>query len=189
MSTALAKVPTPDYTEEFLEYFDRLIGVEGGYSADRNDPGNWTGGRIGVGQLKGTKYGIAANTYGYLDIKNLTIEDAKKIYWQDWWLKIGADSLPSAVTYQMWQFAVNAGIGTAKRGLQYAVGTAQDGHIGPLTLAAVERADLNDIILRFNSFVLDHYTSLSTWPTYGRGWARRVATNLRYAAVDNNAGQ
>jgi lysozyme family protein len=85
----------------------------------------------------------------------------------------------------MWTFAVNAGMGTAKRGLQFAVGVAQDGQIGPLTLAAVKRADLCDILLRFNSFVLDHYTSLSIWETYGKGWARRVAANLRYAAQDN----
>ena len=29
--------------------FQRLIGHEGGYSNDRNDPGNWTGGKEGVG--------------------------------------------------------------------------------------------------------------------------------------------
>ena len=46
----------------FDEVFARLIGHEGGYSADPKDPGNWTGGRPGVGKLLGTKYGIAANT-------------------------------------------------------------------------------------------------------------------------------
>jgi lysozyme family protein len=41
--------------------FIRLIDHEGAYSADPRDPGNWTGGRVNAGQLKGTKYGIAAN--------------------------------------------------------------------------------------------------------------------------------
>lgn len=175
----------PVYSPQFLAYFDRLIGHEGGFSIDPRDNGNWTGGRHGVGELKGTRWGIAANTYPDLDIEHLTLEDAKAIYWRDWWLKIGADVLPPAVSFQLWQFAVNAGMGTARRGLQYAVGVAQDGHIGPLTLAAVARTELNDILMRFNAFVLEHYTSLSTWQTYGKGWARRVAGNLLYAAADN----
>lgn len=174
-----------EYSPEFLLYFERLIGHEGGYTADPKDPGNWTSGRVGVGILKGTKFGIAANTYGQLDIRNLTLDDAKAIYWEDWWLKIGADVLPTALSYQMWQFAVNAGMGNARRCLQRAAGVVDDGLVGPLTIAAVRRMDVNDLLMRYNSFVIDHYTSLSTWTTYGRGWARRVAENLRYAAIDN----
>lgn len=173
------------YPPQFLEYFERLIDVEKGFSDERSDPGNWTGGRVGVGQLKGTKFGIAANTYPDLDIRNLTLEEAKAIYWRDWFVKIGADDLPPALAYQVWQFAVNAGMGTAKRALQFAARVAQDGQVGPVTLAAVAAADLNDLLMRFNSFALAHYTDLSTWPTYGRGWARRVAKNLLYAAEDN----
>lgn len=174
------------YPAQFLEFFDRLIGSEGNFTKNPNDPGNWTGGRVGVGKLIGTKYGIAANTYPHLDIESLTLEDAKGIYWLDWWLKIGADQLPAAGAFQVWQFAVNAGMGTARRGLQFAVGVAQDGKVGPITLAAVKAAPLNDLLLRFNAFVLEHYASLSTFQTFGRGWTRRVAQNLLYAAVDND---
>jgi lysozyme family protein len=173
------------YPPQFTTYFDRLIGHEAGFSDNPKDPGNWTGGKENIGYLRGTKYGIASNTYPDLDIKSLTLDDAKAIYWRDWWLKIGADKLPPAVAYQMWQFAVNAGMETAKRGLQFAVGVAQDGKVGEITLAAVANTPLNDILLRFNSFCLTHYTSLSTWGTFGKGWARRVAGNLLYAAEDN----
>lgn len=173
------------YPRAFDTSFERLIGHEGNFSEDPKDPGNWTGGRPGVGQLKGTKFGIAANTYPDLDIRGLTLAQAKAIYYRDWWQKIGADVLPYAVVFQMWDFAVNAGMGTARRALQYAVGVAQDGKIGPLTLAAASRADQNDILLRFNAFRLRHYTSLSTWVVYGKGWTNRVAGNLDYAAQDN----
>lgn len=173
------------YPPQFLTYFDRLIGHEGAYSDDRRDPGNWTSGHVGVGVFKGTKYGIAANTYPDIDIEALTLDGARQIYFRDWWQKIGADQLPPAVAFQMWQFAVNAGMGTARRALQFAAGVAQDGQVGPVTLAAVAAADQNDLLLRFNSYVLTHYTSLSIWPTYGKGWARRVAQNLLYAAQDN----
>ena len=168
----------------FDEVFVRLVGHEGGYSADPKDPGNWTGGRPGVGKLLGTKYGIAANTYPDLDIKALTLDQAKAIYRRDWWDKIHADQLPGAVAFQLWDFAVNAGITRAVISLQRAVGVADDGKLGPRTLAAVNAMPEPDVIARFNAERLEFYASLSTWPTYGKGWARRVAGNLRYAAVD-----
>ena len=165
--------------------FDRLINHEGAYSSEFKDPGNWTGGRVNVGELKGTKFGIAANTYGDIDIKNLTIEQAKAIYYRDWWLKIGADEIPSPVVYQMWDFAVNAGMGKAREAIQYAAGVAQDGRIGPMTIAAIKRAELNDLLLKFNAYRIRHYTSLSTWATFGKCWAIRVAGQLVYASMDN----
>ena len=169
----------------FDEAFDRLIGHEGGFSSDFKDPGNWTGGRVNVGELKGTKFGIAANTYGDVDIKNLTLEQAKAIYYRDWWLKIGADEIPSPVVYQMWDFAVNAGMGKARQAIQYAAGVAQDGKIGPMSIAAIKRTELNDLLMKFNAYRIRHYTSLSTWATFGKGWSIRVAGQLDYAAMDN----
>ena len=124
-----AKLPVDSIT--FDEAFRRLIGHEGGYSADRRDPGNWTGGKVGVGVLKGTKYGIAANTYPNLDIKNLTIAQAKEIYKKDWWDKLGGNGLHSAITFQLWDFAINAGKKRAVMELQQAVGVTADGIIGP----------------------------------------------------------
>jgi lysozyme family protein len=40
---------------------------------------------------------------------------------------------------------------TARRALQYAAGVATDGRVGPLTIAAVKAAALNDILLRFKA--------------------------------------
>lgn len=169
----------------FEKAFERLIGHEGGYSTDRNDPGNWTGGKVGSGILKGTKYGIAANTYPNLDIKNLTIDQAKAIYKKDWWDKLGADQLHPAIVFQLWDFAVNAGKSRAIKELQQAVGVPDDGIIGPKTIAAVKSKDVNDVLLLLTSERLRFYTSLSTWVTYGKGWTIRVAENLKYAAQDN----
>lgn len=169
---------------DFSTAFDRLIGHEGGFSDDAKDPGNWTGGRVNVGELKGTKFGIAANTYGGLDIKNLTMAQAKEIYYRDWWLKAGADEIDGAIVYQLWDFAVNAGMGTAKRCLQRAVGVADDGKVGPRTIQAVRAMSVTDVLMRFNAQRLRFYTSLSTWQTYGKGWTNRVAGNLDFAAED-----
>jgi lysozyme family protein len=47
-----------------MSHFDKamlpLIEHEGGFQNDPDDSGNWTGGKVGVGELKGTKWGICA---------------------------------------------------------------------------------------------------------------------------------
>lgn len=169
----------------FDQAFERLMKSEGALSTDPKDPGNWTGGRIGVGKCLGTKYGLAANTYPDLDIPNLTLAQAKDIYFRDWWQKAGAEYLSPDMVYQLWQFAVNAGMGNAKRVLQRAVGVADDGQIGPATIAAVKAMDPKDLPLRWFKYLVLHYTSLSTWVTYGRGWMIRTAEQLGLAAEDN----
>ena len=107
--------------------FDLLFGHEGGYTDDRNDPGNWTGGKVGEGQLKGTKYGISAASYPSLEIKNLTLDQAKAIYEADYWAKAGCPDMPPRLAYACFDAAVNNGVGRAVRWLQGAIGAPQDG--------------------------------------------------------------
>ena len=169
----------------FEQAFARLIGIESSYTNDVRDKGNWTGGAIGVGVCKGTKYGIAASSYPKLDIKNLTIDQAKMIYQTDWWDAIGAEKLPTAVIYQIWDFGINSGLVTAKMQLQKAIGVAADGVIGSVTIAKINTMDLSDVLMLYIAQRITFYTALSSWPTYGKGWINRMAVNLRYAAVDN----
>ena len=74
---------------------------------------------------------------------------------------------------------MNSGIGQAVRFLQRAVGVADDGQIGPLTLAAVQRLDAESLCARFLGQRLDFMTRLSTWDVFGKGWARRIADQLK----------
>ena len=178
-----ASIPADSIT--FDEAFRRLIGHEGGYSTDKRDAGNWTGGKVGVGTLKGTKFGLAANTYPNLDIKNITLAQAKEIYKKDWWDKLGGHGLHSAITFQLWDFAINAGKSRAIKELQQVAGVTADGIIGPKTIEAVNGLDLNDVLLSLTAERLKFYTSLGTWSAYGKGWTNRVADNLKYAAQDN----
>ena len=167
----------------FDQAFDRLISHEGGYSDDRNDLGNWTGGRVGVGELKGTKFGIAAHSYPYLDIKNLTLEQAKEIYRRDFWDILG--EAHSSIKFQVFDAAVNHGHGNAIRFLQRAVGVADDGAWGKVSQAALNRMETNDVLLRFVAYRLKFWASLRTFDIYGRGWTNRGAENLLFAAEDN----
>lgn len=167
----------------FDQAFDRLINHEGGYSNDRNDLGNWTGGKVGVGELKGTKFGIAAHSYPYLDIKNLTLEQAKEIYRRDFWDILG--EAHSSIKFQVFDAAVNHGHGNAIRFLQRAVGVADDGAWGKVSQAALNRMETNDVLLRFVAFRLKFWASLRSFDIYGRGWTNRGAENLLFAAEDN----
>lgn len=165
--------------------FGRVFSHEGLFQNKRSDRGNWTSGKVGVGELKGTKYGISAMTYPHLDIKNLTKEQAKEIYRQDWWVKLGMDHFRPAVSYQMFDAAINHGMHNATRMIQRAVGAKADGIIGPNTMAKVRKTDLDDLLFLFLAERMEFMTDVRTWNDYGRGWSRRIAGNLRYAAKDN----
>lgn len=169
----------------FGRAFTRIFKNEGGFQADPKDRGNWTSGRIGVGRLVGTKYGISAMTYPHLDIRNLTIDQAKAIYKRDWWDKLRMDQMHSALQYQIFDAAINHGATRAAKFLQSACGARPDGIIGPNTIAAVTSKDVNDMLMLFLAERLQFMTEIRTWVTYGKGWARRIAHNLRLAAEDN----
>lgn len=169
----------------FETTFSRTIGHEGKFQANPKDRGNWTSGKEGVGELKGTKWGLAAMTYPHLDIASITLEQAKEIYFNDWWLKLKMDCWPNVMKYQMFDAAFNHGTGRANQFLQFAARVKDDGVIGPKTIAAVNMTDSNDLVLRFLAKRLRYFTEVKTWAEFSRGWSLRVAQCLEYAAEDN----
>lgn len=161
--------------ENFDTCFSLVIGHEGGFTNDRNDRGNWTSGVIGKGQLKGTKYGISAMAYPNLDIKNLTVQDAKDIYRRDYWNKCRCDELPAALDYLTFDAAVNHGVSRSARFLQTAVGATVDGAIGPKTVAAANATlDRSKAVSEFCVTRGLFYAEIGTFQRYGKGWFRRL---------------
>lgn len=160
----------------FDEAFDRLIDHEGGYVNHPDDPGGET------------NWGITLRTAraeGYTGtMRALPREVAKNIYYSAYWLRAGADQYDPAIGFQVFDIGVNHGIGNAVRMLQRAVDVADDGIAGPRTRAAVKALSVTDVLMRLNAERLEFYAKLSTFPTFGKGWVRRVAGNLRYGAVD-----
>ncbi len=153
----------------FDEAFARVIGHEGGYVHHPADPGG------------STKFGISKRAYPGEDIENLTLERSKAIYQRDFWGPAGCDAVPPALRFDLFDMAVNAGVGKAIRTLQRAVGETEDGIIGPRTLQAISSMPPARLIARFNGHRLEHMASLPHWPAFGRGWARRIAQNLQEA--------
>ena len=157
----------------FKTVFDRTLGHEGNYNNNPNDPGGET------------KWGISKRSYPNLIIKELTEEDAFNIYYRDFWLRLGMDRLPDGVQFQLFDFAVNSGIETAIRYFQRSLGIADDGYFGPVSFAASSIATESDMIMNLNAERLDYMTRLKNWPDASRGWARRIAANLKYGALDS----
>lgn len=102
----------------FDEAFKFTVGEEGGFQADYNDRGNWTGGEIGKGELRGTKYGVSAAAFPMLDIKNLTIEDAKLIFEREYWKKAGCDKLNYPLNIIVADNAYHSGVAAAVENLR-----------------------------------------------------------------------
>lgn len=160
----------------FDKFIDRVLKSEGGYVHHAADPGGKT------------MYGITeavARRHGYTGAMHmLPLETAKAIYRADYWNRVYGDSLPPSVAFHALDAAVNHGPGQAIRWLQRAAGAADDGQMGPVTLAKVKDMAAVDVVLLFNAERLHFYTKLSTWSSFGKGWVRRCAENLRYSAED-----
>lgn len=154
----------------FEQCFERLIGHEGGYVFDARDPGGET------------RYGISKRAYPQIDIKALTLERAKAIYRRDYWDRCRCGELSEGVAFDVFDAAVNSGPAQAARWLQAAVGAQADGIIGPATLASVRKLPASTVLARLSGLRLDFMTSLPTWPAFGKGWARRIASNLKKVA-------
>ena len=165
---------------EFKVFFDRLMEHEGGYINHPSDPGGET--MWGV-----TKRVARANGYTG-SMRQLPKATAQAIAHKDYWQVVRGDDLPDDVAWQVFDAAYNHGNRQAIKFLQRAVGITGkdvDGIIGSQTLSAVKCMDSDCIVMLFIAERLEFFTNLRTWQTFGKGWARRVAGNLRFAASDN----
>lgn len=160
----------------FDKYIERVLSHEGGYVNNPKDPGGET------------KWGISKRAYPTVNISTLTREGAIALYRRDYWEGPHINELPPALAFQVFDAAINHGRARAIGWLQSAVGATSDGRIGPVTLGRVEayRSTIGDkaIALLFLAQRLQFYTDIEGWTTFGKGWARRTAINMRYAAND-----
>ncbi len=160
----------------FDKAIERVLGHEGGYVNHPKDPGGET------------NFGITRNTAtaaGYKgSMRDMTREQAKAIYRARYWTPIKGDDLPFAIAYQLLDAAVNHGTNQAVKFLQRSVSTQADGLIGAATIAAVKAKPVGQVVNNFLAHRTEFFCSLPTFDTFGRGWIRRVAANMRHAASD-----
>ena len=151
--------------DNFDECLKMLLHHEGGYVNHPSDPGGET--NLGVTKKVYQEWG------GTKDMKDLTVEDVAPIYKKEYWDRCKCDDLESGVDWAVFDWAVNSGTGRAAKAIQKICGAAQDGAIGPKTLALINTQNTEYVIEEFGKIRQDFYESLKTFDTFGRGWTRR----------------
>ncbi len=151
--------------------FKLMLKSEGGFVNHPSDPGGMTN----LGVTKATWENWVGRESDEAEMRGLTPEKVEPLYKKKYWDAVRGDELPMGLDYLMFDFAVNAGAGRAIKTLQTAVGVTPDGGFGPMTMAAVQAVDPNELIERFSQTKEDFYRSLNTFATFGTGWLNRVA--------------
>jgi len=150
------------------------LAQEGGFTNNAADPGNWTGGLVGSGVLRGTNFGISAAAYPSVEIANLTKADAEAIYRRDYWSPMNADALTFPLALVAFDAAVNAGVRRSVIWLQQAAGVQPDGVWGSETQAALAKSDPIQLAREALARRLEFSSHLPIWSNFGLGWTRRV---------------
>ena len=153
-----------------LTMFDDIIKVvlkhEGGYVNDPVDPGGET------------NFGIAKRSHPDVDIKNLTEEGAKEIYYQDYWMKNRVPQLPDELKHIYFDMCINQGRGRAVKILQQAANAKGanlkvDGGLGPKTIGALNGVELQRVRAYRIKYYVDLVTRKPDLEKFYFGWFRR----------------
>lgn len=148
-----------------------VLAHEGGWADHPKDPGGATMKGVTIATFR--RYVKPNATKD--DLRRITDAQVATIYRRQYWDAIAGAELPDGVDYAVFDFAVNSGPGRAAKYLQAVLGVAQDGKIGPATVAAARSAGQASTIHSLCDKRLAFLKRLSTWPTFGKGWTKRVA--------------
>jgi lysozyme family protein len=156
----------------YQDCLDFTLKFEGGYVDHPADPGGATNLGITIGTLSKWR----GRPVTKAEVRALTKTEAAQIYRKNYWDAVKGDMLPRGVDLSVFDFGVNSG---PSRGL------AADN--------AAPKGDVAERIKSINARRLAFVQRLRTWSTFGRGWARRIAsceaTALRMALGYTSAAQ
>lgn len=108
---------------------------EGGFQDNPKDRANWTGGRVGLGQLVGTKFGITTLDMPGVNIAAITPEQATQFYLAHFSNPLYSQINSQDAANKIFDMGVLFGVGTAVITLQKSIGCPADGIFGPGTLS------------------------------------------------------
>lgn len=150
---------------------------EAGYVDHPDDPG----GATNLGMTQAALAAWRGRPVSKAEVRALTVADVAPIYETQYWRAAACDRLPAGVDYMVFDMAVNSGVVRAAKYLQLAVGVEADGHIGPVTLAALARKAPAEVVRTMAGERLAYYRGLANFPIFGKGWLRRLARVRRDA--------
>ena len=152
---------------DFEKLIEKTLHYEGGYVNDSTDRGGET------------KFGISKRSYPDTDIANLTVEQAKKIYKQDYWDKILGDQINSnEIAFEIFDTAVNMGVRTASKLAQTVAEAYPDGFIGMKSLEKLNNINIELFIVKYKLVKIARYMYLikkrPANKKYLAGWINRT---------------
>ena len=149
---------------------------EGGNDDDPSDHGGRTS--RGITQREYTAW-LAQYKRPGADVWGAPQADVDQIYFDEYWLP-ECNDLPPGVDFQFFSMKVNAGPHQAIILLQRALGISDDGRIGPVTRAAIAKADPRQLVGQFYQHSRVFYQGLGQ-PKFLRGWLNRAAADYALA--------
>lgn len=169
------------YSPAFLRAVGLTLEAEGLFSDHAKDPGGKT--MFGVTEAVARRHGH--------DVRWLTVEQAVAIYHADYWTPLHCDELAEPVALELFDAAVNTGPGTAVKLAQRAYNVlrnasdpalAEDGKIGPATVAALNRMAkryAEQLVAAMNGEQYRYYRHLveqnpERFRAFVKGWQRRL---------------
>lgn len=161
----------------------RILKHEGGFVHHAQDPGGATNKGVTIATYR--RYIKPNGTIA--DLKALTTDQAVKVYRYQYWNAVRGDDLPAGLDYAVADFAVNSGPSRAIKYLQNVLSVKADGVMGPVTIAAAQKARPIIAINLLCDDRLAFLKRLRTWGAFGRGWQRRVDEVRRDAVADASA--
>lgn len=162
---------------KFEILFKYILMVEGGYSNHKNDRGGKT--KYGITQAVAKNYGI----------EDLTIEQAKEIYYKKYYLKNKLDKVDNVkIALSIFDFIVNSGLYGVRKAQQalkelgYKI--TIDGIIGEQTLKYLNLVNENKFLTKYHELQIKFYNTLATskpsQKVFLKGWLNRVNSKIKY---------
>jgi len=170
---------------EFSFFLPQLLKFEGGYVDDPSDPGGMTNLGITMNTFRSAAPSILGIPATSQNLKNLTPDQAGKIYESMYWDKVAGDQIePQELADIVCDFYVNSGNHATKllqsvlNGMNGGKALQVDGIIGPGTLDALSSVDAKEVYRRYKAGRAQYYRDLvSSNPhlsKFLKGWLNRV---------------
>lgn len=136
-----------------------------------------------------TKFGVAQKANPEVNVRTLTWQEAKEIYYKKYWLAGKCNQIcDGRLAIMHFDSCINHGIARASKMLQEAAGADIDGIIGPGTLSDVNNSDplilcesIADIRLAFYRRIVDRNPDQAK---FLKGWTNRIIRIRKYIFGD-----
>ena len=163
-------------TEQFTACLAFTLSQEGGFVDNPQDPGGATNLGITLAVLQDWRDENCTAE----DVRALTRVMVQPIYGARYWNPVQGDRLPSGIDLMVFDHGVNCGPPRAAAMLQSLLHVPADGHIGPMTLAALAKVSPGPLIPALHAAQRAFYLGLHN-AEFERGWLNR--TDARQAAA------